>query len=113
VGKFIYENTVKVDFEDRLLLHLQTVIGTKLRRAEPFYFSWRDDASTGGGRTTVWVHPQATLVFKYYGGRTPDVNRAWLEALMYTANSPTGLYIVPEPAESALGDTVSEDDAPA
>lgn len=113
MGKFVYENSIKVDFEDRLLLHLQTVIGTKLRRGEPFYFSWRDDASTGGGRSTVWVHPQATLVYRYYGSRTPEVNRAWLEALMHTANSPTGLYIVPEPPEPGASDVVSEDEASA
>jgi len=113
MGRFIYENNVKVDFEDRLLMHLQTVINTKLRRGEPFHFSWKDDSSTGGGRTTVWVHPQAALVYKFYGSRTPELNRAWLEALMYTANSPTGLYIVPEPAERADSDAVSENDASA
>lgn len=113
MGKLTYEGSVKVDFEDRLLLHLQTVIGTKLRRGEPFYFSWKDDSSTGGGRTTIWVHPQSTLVFKYYGSRTPDVNRVWLEALMYTANSPSGLYLVPEPPEEADGDAVSEEAASA
>ena len=62
---------------------------------------WKDDISTGGGRTSVWVHPRSNLVFTFNGGRPPTLNRAWLEALMSTANSPTGLYVVPEPAEDA------------
>lgn len=113
MGKLIYENAVKVDFEDRLLFHLQTVIGTKLRRGEPFHFGWKDDTSTGGGRTTIWVHPQCMLVYKFYGSRTPELNRAWLEALMYTANSPSGLYVVPEPPEPGEGDAASESEASA
>ena len=39
MGKFIYREQVRADFEDRLLAHLQIVIGNKLRRGEPFYFS--------------------------------------------------------------------------
>ena len=34
MGKFIYEGTVKVDFDDRLLAHLMVVISAKLRRGE-------------------------------------------------------------------------------
>ncbi|MDQ1124787.1 DUF7882 family protein [Microbacterium trichothecenolyticum] len=102
MGKFIYESSVRTDFEDRLLAHLQVVVGNKLRRGEPFYFAWKDDISTGGGRTSVWVHPRANIVFKYNGGRPPALNRAWLEALMSTANSPSGLYVVPEPADEVV-----------
>jgi len=103
VGKFIYEGTVKVDFDDRTLAHLQLVIGNKLRRGESFHFTWRDDKSIGEGRTSIWVHPHASLVYKYYGSRPLTINRAWGEALMFTANSPTGLHIVPEPPETAEG----------
>ncbi|KTS55178.1 ATP-dependent DNA ligase, partial [Microbacterium testaceum] len=46
MGKFIYEGGVRNEFEDRLLAHLQVVIGNKLRRGEPFYFVWKDDIST-------------------------------------------------------------------
>jgi hypothetical protein len=97
MGKFMYDGLVTVDFEDRLLLHLQTVIGSKLRRGEPFHFSWKDDISIGGGRTTVWLHPGCSLVYRYYGSRRPDVNPSWIEALAYTANSSAGLYVIPEP----------------
>ena len=54
----------------------------------------------GGGRTAVWMHPGASLVFKFSGGKAPALNRAWLEALMHTANSSSGLSVVPEHAES-------------
>ncbi|MDX2376721.1 ATP-dependent DNA ligase [Microbacterium sp. LRZ72] len=99
MGKFTYDKLVKVDFDDRLLAHLQIVIGAKLRRGESFHFTWKDDASIGDGRTTVWVHPRCSLVYKFYGSRKPVINRAWVDALMYTANMPTGLYAVPEPIE--------------
>ncbi|GGO60573.1 hypothetical protein GCM10010910_06330 [Microbacterium nanhaiense] len=97
MGKFIYSDTVKVEIEDRALAHLHVVIGTKLRRGEPFYFSWRDDSSLGDGRTSVWLHQALPLVFKFYGSRRPALNPAWIDALAYTANSSGGLHLVPEP----------------
>jgi hypothetical protein len=99
VGRFIYEGNVKVDFDDRVLAHLQVVIGTKLRRGEPFYFTWREDASVGDGRTSIWLHPRCSLVYRYFGSRKPRLNRAWIDALAYTANSPNGLHVVPEPPD--------------
>ncbi|NYF29301.1 hypothetical protein HDC31_002863 [Microbacterium sp. JAI119] len=110
MGKFTYEGDQKVEIEDRALTHVQLVITAKLRRGEPFPFTWREDVSIGGGRTTVWIHPGSNLVFKYYGSRTPPVNRAWIDALAFTANSPAGLFVVSEPAE---GTRAEEDLAPA
>lgn len=100
MGKFIYEGQIRVDFDDRVLAHLQTVITAKLRRSEAFTFIWKDDSSIGDGRTMVWLHSQSSLVFKFYGSRRPQLNRAWLEVLTQTANSPTGLYLVPESPDS-------------
>lgn len=100
MGKFIYEGAQKVEIEDRAMLHMQLVITAKLRRSEPFPFSWREDVSVGGGRTTVWMHANSALVFKYYGSRQPSVNRAWVDALAVTANSPGGLYLTPEPVST-------------
>lgn len=108
MGKFIYESGVKTEFEDRALLHLQLVITAKLRRGEPFPFSWREDASVGGGRTTVWIHHGSSLVFKYFGSRQPAINRGWVEALAFTANSPGGLYLVPEPPDAGDGPAAEE-----
>lgn len=97
MGKFIYDSTTKVDFEDRLLAHLQAVIMAKVRRGESFTFTWKDDLSTGGGRTTVYIHPNASMQFKYHGSRQPQINPAWLHALSFNANSTRGLYVVSEP----------------
>lgn len=97
MGRFIYDSSIKEEFEDRLLAHLQAVIISKLRRGESFTFTWKDDISTGGGRTSVYLQPNVSLVFKFHGGRTPQLNPAWLQALTYNANSGRGLYIVPEP----------------
>jgi hypothetical protein len=100
VGRFVYNGSIKVDFEDRLLAHLQLVIGAKVRRGEAFHFSWRDDPSVGDGRTVVWIHPSASISYKFYGSRNPIINRAWLENLTTTANSAGGLHITPEPPMS-------------
>lgn len=102
MGRFTYESTVKVDFEDRALAHLQTVILAKVRRGEAFAFSWKDDMSTGGGRTTVYIHAHSTLVFKFSGTRTPQLSADWLQALTDTANTVSGLYLVPEPAPGSV-----------
>lgn len=99
MGRFTYDSSVRVDFDDRTLAHLQVVIGAKMRRGESFHFEWKDDPSTGDGRTMVWVHPHATVVYKFYGSRMPAVNRAWVDALMMLANSPGGLHVIAEPAE--------------
>lgn len=106
MGRFIYEGSAKIEVEDRALRHLQLVMTAKLRRGEPFPYSWKEDASIGGGRITVWIHAGSSMVFKYVGSRQPEVNRAWVDALAYTANSPSGLYLVPEPAGSAVTGTL-------
>jgi len=104
MGKFTYQTGPRVDIEDRALAHLQIVIANKLRRNESFVFTWRDPASIGDGRTSVWLSPSIPVWFTYYGSRTPALNRAWVEALAHTANAPTGLYLVPEPAESTAAE---------
>lgn len=103
MGKLTYDSTLTVDFDDRVLAHLQLVIGAKLRRGESFYFSWRDDPAVGDGRSTLWLHPTIPLHFKYAGGRAPSINRAWIDLLMSSANSPSGLHLMPEPPEDSSG----------
>jgi len=108
MGKFIYGDAVRADFDDRLLAHLRAVISTKLRRQEAFCFTWANDASLGGGRTAIWLHPGAQLVFAF-SDRPPRLNRSWLERLMVQANSPAGLMVVPEPVEEEMADTTAGD----
>jgi hypothetical protein len=101
MGKLSYGPSLSVEFDDRILGHLQLVIGAKLRRNESFYFSWKDDQRVGDGRTTIWLHPTIPLVFKYYGGRLPSVNRDWLTLLEESSNSKGGLQLLEEPSSSA------------
>ena len=101
MGKLTYDSTLTADFEDRTLAHIQVVVGAKLRRGESFYFTWRDDPQAGGGRSTIWLHPGIPIAYKYFGSRSPTLNREWIEALMATANSSGGLQIVPEPRSPA------------
>lgn len=100
MGKMTYDSALTVEFDDRVLAHLQLVIGAKLRRGESFWFAWKDEASNGDGRTMLWVTPTISMAFKFYGSRPPTINRAWIEALMLTANSPAGLHVVAEPADT-------------
>lgn len=99
MGKLTYDSTLVADFDDRVLAHVQVVIGAKLRRGESFYFTWKDDPQVGDGRSTIWLNPGIPLGYKYFGSRAPTLNREWIEALMVTANSSGGLRIVPEPVD--------------
>ena len=39
------------------------------------------------------------LQFHFFGSRQPRINRLWIEELMLAASGPSGLTIVPEPAD--------------
>ncbi|MGY3263320.1 DUF7882 family protein [Frigoribacterium sp. 2355] len=96
MGKLTYDHSLSVDFEDRTLAHLQIVIGMKLRRGEPFSFSWKDDQRVGNGRTAIWLHPSIPLVYKFYGSRLPRINGDWVHALEVAANTHQGLHLIDE-----------------
>ncbi|RFA11536.1 hypothetical protein B7R21_12595 [Subtercola boreus] len=81
-------------FDDRMLAHLQTVIMAKLRRDEKFGLT---SAHGPTGLTSVWLHPSIPLVFTFDSSDRPQLNRAWVELLMQSANSGSGLSVVPEP----------------
>ncbi len=101
MGKLTYDSTLLVDLDDRVLAHLQVVIGAKLRRGECCYFSWVDDPASGNGRSTIWLQAGVPLLFKYYS-RSQPLNMAWVEAMMLTANSTGGLRVVAEPTATSL-----------
>lgn len=111
MGRLFYgAGHARVEIEDRALAHLHQVINNKLRRGEAFFFSWKEDVSVGDGRRSIWIHPAADLEIRYHGGRTPALNREWLEALAIVANSAGGLYLVAEPTPRARsGPTDSSD----
>jgi hypothetical protein len=101
MGSLIYGNSgIEVNFDDRALMHLQIVITAKLRRRESFVFSWVNSPQEGSGRNTIWLDPSSTLYYRFSGSRAPAINRDWLEALMLSANSATGMLFTPEPHDS-------------
>ena len=85
-----------INFDDRVLAHLQVVIGTKLRRHEPLMLNWRDNESVGDGRSSVWVSAATDLHFKYSGSRFPQINSEWIDSLLLSASSPLGLQLLDE-----------------
>ncbi|HEY1530014.1 MAG TPA: ATP-dependent DNA ligase [Galbitalea sp.] len=95
MGTLQYDG-VLVEFDDRLLAHLQIVIVQKIRRGESFLMSWRDAPETGDGHSAIWIHPTQNLYFKFMGSRSPAINQDWLEQLTLSANSPRGLLVMRE-----------------
>ncbi len=97
MGKLYYGAArYEVEFEDRVLAHLQLVMTGKLRRSEAFLLSWAISPERGSGRSMVWIHPTTDLHFEFAGSGRPSVNREWLERLAILANTATGLYVTPE-----------------
>jgi hypothetical protein len=98
MGKMIYgDSDIEIEFDDRSLTHVQVVIGSKLRRGESFFFSWKDDPAIGDGRSSIWLDRSIPLYFKYFGGKNPTINREWLGILSDSANSGQGLVFTTEP----------------
>jgi hypothetical protein len=100
MGKLTYgDSGIQIDIDDRSMMHLQIVIGTKLRRGESFFFSWGDDPQLGTGRTSLWMDPSIPLFFKFFGSKASSVNREWIAALTDSANGSQGLIFTAEPGE--------------
>jgi hypothetical protein len=98
LGKLLYGSSrLEIEFEDRVMAHLQLVISTKLRRREAFFFSWRDDPVIGDGRSSIWLDPAIPLHFRYASPERHQLNREWLEELTQSANQPAGLSLTTEP----------------
>jgi hypothetical protein len=98
LGKLLYgTSSMQIDFEDRALAHLHVVIGAKLRRGEKFFFSWQDNVAVGSGRSSIWLEPSIPLYFKFSGTKPPAINRAWIDALVASSHSASGLVFLPEP----------------
>lgn len=82
------------ELPDRTLAHVEFVVLAKLRRNESFAITIDEPA---GGRQRIWVSPAATLRFQF-DGPVVGINRAWLEELIDSANTASGMQITPEPA---------------
>jgi hypothetical protein len=92
MGTLKYDD-VSVDFDDRLLAHLEIVIVQKLRRQEAFLMTWQHSDGIEGGRSGIWLHAGSSLMFRFDGKDKVLVDHEWLAALMVSANSPMGLVV--------------------
>jgi len=57
--------TSPIHIDDVLLAHVKVVMATKLRRGESFTMTWRHDAASPRGRTTLWIQPSIPLRFTF------------------------------------------------
>lgn len=95
MGTLLYGQTEYL-LDDRLLAHLQIVVGMKLRRGENFFVSWRNPTEKGSGRKSVWIDNGQHLAFSYDGSSIPTVNRDWAEAMANSAHTNFGLQLTDE-----------------
>jgi hypothetical protein len=108
MGKLIY-GPVTYILEDRVLAHLQIVVGIKLRRGENFFVSWQSSSAAGSGRQSVWIDNGMHLCFHYDGTRIPAVNREWAEAMAASAATSYGLQLTDEKGELLNTHTMSRE----
>ncbi len=95
MGTLVYNGTAEFTFDDRVLAHLQIVIGLKLRRREGFLMTWIDHTKGDGDgvATTAWIDPSQSLLFRYTGSQMPPINKDWLMLLTESSNSSSGLRL--------------------
>lgn len=102
MGTLLYGGkSAVIPVEDRVLAHLRIVVLAKFRRYESFAFNWTAAKGTGGGRGTIWLAPGIPVYFHFEGSREPVINTEWIDLLMRSANSTTGLNILPEPVHDS------------
>ncbi|AWB96283.1 hypothetical protein DCE93_12005 [Agromyces badenianii] len=95
MGKLHYDGK-SFEMDDRMLAHLQLIIGVKLRRGENFFMAWKAPASSGEGRRAIWIDNGVPIYFEYAGGRELRLNMAWAEKLADQASKGGGLTIMAE-----------------
>ncbi|WP_173923468.1 hypothetical protein [Agromyces sp. Marseille-P2726] len=95
MGRLHYGNHT-FEMDDRLLAHLQLIIGVKLRRGENFFMAWKTPPSSGERRQAIWIDNGAHLYFEYASGLEPELNMAWAEKLADSAGKGGGLIIMAE-----------------
>ncbi|WP_437440916.1 DUF7882 family protein [Rathayibacter oskolensis] len=81
MGRLHYGSSLEADFDDRLLAHLQIVIGVKQGRSESPYFSWRNARGGGNGRTSIWMHLDPAAVRVRGAAPAPGINPTWIRRL--------------------------------
>jgi hypothetical protein len=104
MGTLKYDG-VTTEFDDRALAHIEIVVIRKLRKQESFFLSWHE--SDDGGRTGIWVHPFAMLTFHSARTDLPEIDKAWIDRLTASANSPAGMFVTDQDGKplSSFGPT--------
>jgi len=98
VGVLLYGDAgMRVQFDDRVLAHLQLVIGSKLSRSQSFFMSWRDGKSSGDGQSGIWISRGMPLYFSYKSSGRIAINREWIRELALSADTSGGLFVSAEP----------------
>jgi hypothetical protein len=89
------------EFDDRLLAHLHIVIVQQFKRQESFAMSWLNGLNLGNGRTSIWLHPDASITFTFAGSKPPTIDETWLRRLTDSARSSHGLLVTNEAGQLA------------
>ena len=109
MGTMVYgSSALKVEFDDRVLAHIQVVVGVKVRRNERFFLSWFDTQAVGDGRSAAWIAPEIPIAFRFTTVAQHRLNRPWIEAMIAAAGSANGLVLTREPDGEPL---LSEDNS--
>ena len=94
MGKLFYGNTDQpIEMPDRVLAHVKVVVATKLRRGESFTLSWRHDAETPRGRSTIWIQPSIPMRFVFSSAEPELLDPDHLKQLANDASSTSGLVV--------------------
>ncbi|WP_261166992.1 hypothetical protein [Microbacterium sp. Marseille-Q6965] len=94
MGQLFYGSTDQpIEVDDELLMHVQLVAFTKLRRGESFVISWK--RPSGAGRETIWVHSSIPLRF-VCEAEPVSLDGALLEELAHAATSSRGMDLSAE-----------------
>jgi hypothetical protein len=101
MGQFFYDSVATPHtIEDRALVHLRAAIVMKLRGRESFLFTIDDD----GEPVSYWMDSSIPVRFRLDTTDHIPLNRRWLDALVGSANSGSGLHLVDEPAAEPASD---------
>lgn len=84
------------ELDDRVLIHLQIAISTKLRRGENFFLTWPVPVELGSGRHSIWVDNGVPLHIYFAGSKVPMLNKDWIEAMIQSASRASGMYVMEE-----------------
>ena len=94
MGKLFSGSTDQpIEMPDRVLAHVKVVVATKLRRGESFTLSWRHDAGTPRGRSTIWIQPSIPLRFVFSSSEPELLDPEHLKSLANDASSTAGLVV--------------------